>query len=290
MSMPDIWGIAAILAKLVLYVGFVGSSGQVAVMCMYSGLVAPISEMMKRQAIIFAWLALAATVIGFMLRGAALTGGADGMVDPEMLSLLWQTSVGEVLVYRLAGAVLILIGLSVQGFGRWVALAGGVLALWSFTQIGHLPQLERFGVQALLLLHLACVAFWVGIFSPLRTMARIPEHLTDAATLGHRFGQAATVIVPILIAAGLWMGWLLVGDLNALVFTSYGQVLLLKVLLVGLLLILAAANKLRFVPALRNQDAKAASHLARSIEVEAVIVLLVLAATAILTTVLTLPN
>ncbi len=290
MNMPDIWGVAAILAKLVLYIGFAGSTGLVAVKCLYSELVAPVSLAMKRQAMVLAWLALAATVFGFMLRGAALTGGVGGMIDQEILGLLWQTSVGDVLVYRLIGATLILVGLSVLRFGHWVALVGGTLALWSFTQIGHVPELESFGVQLLLLLHLLCVAFWVGIFSPLRSMALKPEHLTNATVLGHKFGQAAALAVPALIVAGLWMAWLLVGNLQGLLFTGYGRALLFKVFLVGLLLMLAAANKLRFVPAMQSGEAKAAQHLARSIEIEAIIVLVVLVTTATLTTVITIPN
>ncbi|NOD35683.1 MULTISPECIES: copper resistance D family protein [unclassified Ruegeria] len=288
--MPDIWGIASILAKLGLYIGFAGSTGLVIVSYLCSGFVAPISLGIKRQARALAWLALAATVVGFLLRGAALTGGVDGMVDPEMLGLLWQTSVGDAFVYRLIGAVLILVGLSVPRFGQWIALLGGTVALWSFAQIGHVPELESVGIQLLLLLHLLCVAFWVGIFSPLRSLALMPEHLTDAAGLGHRFGQAAALIVPTLIVAGLWMAWLLVGNLQGILFTDYGQALLFKVLLVGLLLILAAANKLRFVPSMQSGDAKAARHLARSIEVEAIVVLVVLATTATLTSVLTLPS
>lgn len=288
--MPDIWGIAAILAKLGLYIGFAGSTGLMIVSCLYSGFVAPINLVMKRQARALACLALAATVVVFMLRGAALTGGVDGMVDPEMLGLLWQTPVGDVLVYRLVGAALILVGLSIPRFGHWIVLVGGTLALWSFAQIGHVPELKSVGVQLLLLLHLLCVAFWVGIFSPLRNMALMPEHLTNAAELGHRFGQAATLVVPVLIVAGFWMAWLLVGNLQGLLLTGHGQALLFKVFLVALLMILAAANKLRFVPAMQGGEAKAAQRLARSIEVEAIIVLVVLATTTTLTSVLTLPS
>ncbi len=288
--MPDIWGIAAVLAKLGLYIGFAGSTGLMIVSCLYSSFVAPVHRVMKRQARALACFAFAATVVGFMLRGAALTGGVDGMVDPEMLGLLWQTPVGDVLVFRLVGAALILVGLSISRFGHWIELVGGTLAMWSFVQIGHVPELESVGVQLLLLLHLLCVAFWVGIFSPLRSMALMPEHLTNAAELGHRFGQAATLVVPTLIVAGLWMAWLLVGNLHGLLFTGYGQALLFKVFLVSLLLILAAANKLRFVPAMQSGDAMAAQRLARSIEVEAIVVLAVLATTATLTSVLTLPN
>ena len=109
-------------------------------------------------------------------------------------------------------------------------------------------------------------------------------------TLGHRFGVVASVTVPVLIILGGYMGYQLVGSFAALTGTSYGQALIIKVLLVGLLLGLAAANKLRFVPALRIGDPVAARHLSKSISVEWLIILAVLGTTAVLTTHLTLPT
>ena len=97
-------------------------------------------------------------------------------------------------------------------------------------------------------------------------------------------------MVPALILAGVLIAWMLLSDLRALATTGYGQALLIKLLFVGSVLTLAAANKLRFVPAMQAGDAKAARHLARSIEIETVVILVVMAATATLTTVLTLPN
>lgn len=288
--MPDIWGIAAICAKLMLYVGFAGSVGLVIIRTAFADLVSPVSDRIRARTVLFAAFALVAAILGFMLRGAALTGGADGMTDPEMLGLLWQTPVGDVLTYRVAGAVLIILGVFTPLAGQWIALAGGLIALWSFAQIGHVPELETTGVRLLLLLHLLGIAFWIGVLGPLRALSRRPEHIASAATLGHRFGQAASVIVPVLILAGLLMAWLLLGDLWALVTTGYGQTLLIKLVLVGAVLTLAAANKLRFVPAMQAGDDKAALHLARSIEIETSVILVVLAATATLTSVLTLPN
>ncbi|KPD10499.1 copper resistance D family protein [Phaeobacter sp. 11ANDIMAR09] len=288
--MPDIWEIAAILAKLMLYIGITGSTGLVIIRTAFPKSVRPLNNRIKMQAAFLAGLALVAAVIGFMLRGAALTGGADGMTDPEMLDLLWQTPVGGALTFRLAGAALIMAGLFVPRVGHWISLAGGVLAMWSFAQIGHVPGLEQYGVRVLLLLHLLGIAFWIGILGPLRALSRGPEHLESAAHLGHQFGQAASVIVPVLILAGLLMAWLLLGDLTALATTGYGQTLLAKLVLVGVVLTLAAANKLRFVPAVQAGDAQAGRRLARSIEIETAVILVVLAATATLTSVLTLPN
>ncbi len=288
--MPDIWGIGAILSKLMLYVGISGATGLLIIRAAFADLVSPLGDRMRSQIALLAGLALAGSFLGFMLRGAALTGGADGMTDPEMLGLLWQTSVGDVLVYRVVGTVLMIFGIFIPLVGQWIALAGGLIALWSFAQIGHVPELEITGVRLLLLLHLLGVAFWIGILGPLRTLSQRPEYLNNAAMLGHRFGQAASIIVPALILAGLLMAWMLLGDMRALMTTGYGQTLLIKLALVGVVLTLAAANKLRFVPAMQSGDDNAARHLARSIEIETVIILMVLAATATLTSVLTLPN
>jgi putative copper resistance protein D len=288
--MPDIWEIAAILTKLVLYIGVLGSVGLVIILAAFGDLVSPLSDRIRLKAALLAGGALASAVLTFMLRGAALTGGADGMTDPEMLGLLWQTAVGDALVYRIVGSILIILGLFIPRVGQWIALAGGLIALWSFAQIGHVPALEVTGVHLLLLLHLLGIAIWVGILGPLHALSRRPEYLASAATLGHRFGQAASVIVPALILAGGLMAWMLLGDLRALATTGYGQILLIKLLLVGSVLTLAAANKLRFVPAMQAGDDKAARHLARSIEIETVVILVAMAATATLTTVLALPN
>lgn len=288
--MPDIWEISAILTKLVLYIGVLGSVGLVIILAAFGDLVSPLSDRIRLKAALLAGGALASAVLTFMLRGAALTGGADGMTDPEMLGLLWQTAVGDALVYRIVGSILIILGLFIPRVGQWIALAGGLIALWSFAQIGHVPALEVTGVHLLLLLHLLGIAIWVGILGPLHALSRRPEYLASAATLGHRFGQAASVIVPALILAGGLMAWMLLGDLRALATTGYGQILLIKLLLVGSVLTLAAANKLRFVPAMQAGDDKAARHLARSIEIETVVILVAMAATATLTTVLALPN
>ena len=86
------------------------------------------------------------------------------------------------------------------------------------------------------------------------------------------------------------MGYRLVGSFTALIETGYGQALIIKVLLVGGLLALAAVNKLRFIPALRSGDPIAASHLSKSIYVEWLFILAVLGVTAVLTTNLTLPK
>jgi putative copper resistance protein D len=124
----------------------------------------------------------------------------------------------------------------------------------------------------------------------LKRLASSSSTYASAADVGHRFGVVASATVPVLIIVGGYMGYQLVGSFTALVGTSYGQAMIIKVLLVGLLLGLAAANKLRFIPALRTGDSAVANHLSKSISVEWIVILAVLGMTAVLTTNLTLPT
>lgn len=97
-------------------------------------------------------------------------------------------------------------------------------------------------------------------------------------------------MVPVLLVAGVGLGWMILGSATALLTTDYGLALLFKVALVASLLALAAMNKLRIVPALQAGKAQAAKQLQRSIHLEMVTVGLIFAVTAVLTTALALPN
>ena len=287
--MPDIWELVSALAKFLLYLGVLGSIGLVLVRIVFVREMRALHAATVRRATVLAALALLAAGIGFALKGAAMTGKLSGMTDPEMLGLLWQTPAGTAFAYRAAGLGLVLVGLVLLGFrlagiGLPLAAAGGLLALWSFSRIGHVSDAGALWLEFLLLLHLAGGAFWIGILSPLRALAGNAESLSLAAGLGHRFGRIAAVTVPLLIVAGIVMAWRLLGSVEALLETGYGLTLLAKIGAVACLLAAAAANKLRFVPAMRAGNRWAAAGLRRSIAVEWTAVCLVLLATTALTT------
>ena len=282
--MPDLFGLAAIVTKFVLYLGLITAAGTVMATLMFR------LERTRGLTAIFAVLGLFATILGFSLRGANLTGDLSGMTDPMMLSLLWTTPVGTVLALRIVGLNLLLVGLFLGRIGEWVSVLGGIIALFSFTQIGHISGSETALMDIALILHLLAVALWIGVLTPLYRLASSSITYASAANIGHRFGVVASVSVPVLIVVGGYMGYQLVGSFTALVETGYGQALIIKILLVGGLLALAAVNKLRFIPALRLGDPVAASHLSKSIYVEWLVILAILGVSAVLTTNLTLPK
>jgi putative copper resistance protein D len=288
--MPDYWGLASIIVKFGLYLGLFGASGMVIVLLVFSNQIQTIRSKIIKSIIGFAIMATLATLIGFSLRGAALTGDASGLTDPEMLGLLWQTSVGDVLASRLIGLGLIMAVLIKANMAPWLALLGVFLTLFSFTQIGHIPDIDAQWLRALLLLHLVGIAFWIGILLPLKWLCQNPDTHSAAAQMGHRFGTLATVIVPALVVAGGIMAYILLGNPLDILSSRYGQFMLGKIVMVAVLLGLAAMNKVRFIPALRAGDHAAGQHLSRVISSEWLLVVGILLATAIFTSVLSLPH
>lgn len=282
--MPDAWELASIAAKFLLYLGVVLGAGLSFVAIVFQRETDGIRHLIARQSIVFAVLALIASGILFALKGAAMTGDASGMVDIEILGVLWETPIRTELIIRVAGIGLILVGHLIAGFGVWIAGAGGMLTLWSFAWIGHVASYELFWLEMLLAIHLTCVAFWIGILSPLKTVAADREQLSRAADLGNRFGRIAMAAVPILVVSGVVMAWNLLGEVSALVDTDYGLTLLVKIIALGLLLMAAAVNKFRLVPNMRSGDPSAAVKLRRSINVEWLLASIIFLVTAVLTT------
>ena len=91
----------------------------------------------------------------------------------------------------------------------------------------------------------------------------------------------AGLSVGALIVTGLYSAWAHVTVIPALV-VPYGQVLVVKTALVGVLLVFGATNLLWLIPAIRA-NRKAASLLRRTVTAEAVVGVLVILAAAYLT-------
>ena len=282
----DIWSLASAIAKFTLYMSTFGLSGSI----LFKMVFKQGHKLLSQHHLIYLCLiALLATVLSFSLRSASLTGDMSGMIDAEILSLLWQTPVGDVLIYRSLGLVLICISLLLTTGQSLMSILGIGLLLGSFSQIGHALDLETPWITVLFFIHFACIAFWVGALVPLYKAANGALTLDETAIISERFGQIAMAAVPVLLIAGGIMSFLLVGNFENLFTSTYGQALLIKVALVSALLSLAAANKFRFVPRLKSGQSNATKQLAKSIKLEGALVIIIFAVTAILTSGLSLP-
>ena len=91
------------------------------------------------------------------------------------------------------------------------------------------------------------------------------------------------------LSAGLGYAYLLLGDVSLIFTTQYGNVLLIKIVLAGALLSLAALNKFKLVPSLEINPSQAVSRFQNSVQFEIALVIVILTASSLLTTSMTLP-
>jgi len=114
--------------------------------------------------------------------------------------------------------------------------------------------------------HLLAAGAWLGGLLPLGmvVVSCRMKQLSDDDTvfmLSH-FSSMAYVAVAALLASGSINSWFLVGSLSTLIGTGYGELLLLKLGLFGLMLCLAASNRFWLVPALAKSPISSQSELA----------------------------
>ncbi len=190
--------------------------------------------------------------------------------------MAFETPIGQAAAVRLAAAAVIT---ATAPRHRSAQLAAALVMIGSFLLEGHTAASEaRRLVAPLLFIHLAAVHWWLGALLPLIALTRRAEPATVIATT-EAFGTRAVWIVAGLLAVGVLLAALLTGGVLRL-DSAYQQRLLIKLGLVAALLSIAAFNKLRLTPLLRQDFALGAKRLRASIQLEVAVALAILAASA----------
>ena len=221
--------------------------------------------------------------VGVLLATAArMAGSAAAAIHP---SLVWQvlreTAFGEVWVWHLAscaGLVVVCGGRPGQ-HPRLVAVLALLVAA-SLAWTGHAAMgtgTAGFAREANQTLHILAGGLWVGGLVPLAWLLRQARQskskqlpwIEVARDVLPRFSRMGYAAVGLILATGCANTALLVGRPQGLVATLYGRVLLLKIALFAAMVMLAAVNRYRLMPRLRQArgDAAAAT-LARSVVCE----------------------
>ena len=203
--------------------------------------------------------------------------------DPMMLQLAWESPLGESLLLRGIGLLLLFFIIRPNKSTLSIATIGsGLVALSSAFQ-GHTLSEPRWLLVALITVHLLGLIFWIGGFVPLMWLAKRKDAVTGAAA--RQFGKISIWNVPLLALAGALLLWLLTeGNWNVL-WTAYGQLFALKLLGFLGLLGLAALNKLFLTPALLRGEVRAFMLLRLSVILEMSVAVIIFLLTATLTTV-----
>lgn len=217
------------------------------------------------------------------LQGARMADGYDGLFDPALQRLAWGGG-GRAALLQIFGLAMIACGLARAGrAAAGAASSGALIAACAFALTGHTgDHAQRALLAPMLCVHLLLVSFWFGALLPLAICSR-HETRSDAVALLRGFSGVAGWLVPGIGVAGLTMALILVPAPSGW-RAAYGLLLLTKLGAFGLLLLPAAWNRWRAVPAMAVSDARAVPMaLRRSITIEYLLMIAVLATTAVMT-------
>ncbi len=289
-----IWNTVIVLSKIVFYVGFACIAGYTFFRQIFdhneshsnSG---KANLKWIRASIIVALIANA--IWFFASTGAMAEEGIQGAFDPDILDIMWDSSIGDGTLLRGLGLVLAIFAITSHIKFKSVALSTSIkqsilgLSLivlsYTFSLFGHVSELGVFE-KVLLMLHVLVMAWWFGALFPLKQACHEQDY-EQLYSVMDKFGRQASIAVCLLLIAGLWLAFQLVGNVEELFSSSYGQTLLLKLALVTSILGIAAKHKLKLVPQLKNNDGREA--LSKSISIEMVVAFAILSVTAGLTSV-----
>ncbi len=279
----DIWLVIAVFVKAMTYAGGLVAAGGVLFAAIFKEAPTSHGPALRRLILTSVVAAAVATVFQVNIKAAMLAGDASGLADWFLIQMILGSPEGLSVVVRLSGLLLTLAIFTTNSRSVWIALVGAVLIWVSFGLVGHTPE-RGVIVSAILIVHLAAISYWIGALYPLLQLTACG----DANLVSHilkKFGDLAALIVATLIIAGATLAWTLIGSFAAVFETGYGRTLLLKIVLVAALLLLAALNKWRLVPAFAHEVSGAPIALKRSIVAECVVAAAILLTTAALTTV-----
>lgn len=292
------WDWLSTVSKGLMYLTLLSSAGGLFVAFYY-----PQLWLWRRYLMPAALIGLVSVCVYFLAQiGQVNQAGLAGMLDLQMGQILATTVLGDGMRWRISGFMLLLLsGLSMllaDSSTRFAQLAtpglvlglAGVLALAiSLAVLGHVNTLS-ITARLAMVLHFLAVSIWAGALLPLLVACRTLDINSPAQTQSlyrvlKQFSSAGWVFLSVMLLSGIVMLIYLLDGLDELVSSLYGRLLLLKIGLVLAMMLLGAFNK--FV-LLSRWDSSGplliTGKLQRVIIAEVALVLLVVAVTSVMTT------
>jgi putative copper resistance protein D len=289
-----LWGYANITTKWLIYIGIVAAIGGPFIAALINSSVN--KKLIINYIVISSVLGFAAVIINFFIQvGSFSDTGLSGVFDTGLISFLWQSTVGDSVLWRLLaftvlGFALLLSDFNVKygtfSFRHATSTFLYMMAIfsfaYSFTFIGH-SAVTGSAAKWFLAVHIITVSWWIGALYPLWLSCNLlqPPALYKLMCL---FGQIAVFMVGILIACGIGLLYLFLENPLALLTTTYGLAMLLKLIFIVSLLSIAAYHKFSLVQEI--QQPTGIKKLQKSINNEMLIAAMILAVTAVLSSIL----
>ena len=260
---------------------------------------ASVAAFVQRVAFYASFAALLSAIGWLGCEAVLMSGDANGYRQgATLLTVLNDTEFGGIWRWRLLLLLLLATYLAWRLLAHrrpliWPVLVSGAYLVGSLAGVGHGAMGIGFAVWAHLgnqAIHLLAAAIWVGgllsLFHAIRFIrdARLGVELQRCAL--ERFSLVGFIAVLLIVASGLLNSWFLVGSLNALLHSTYGQVLLVKVACFLFMVALALLNRLFLMPRLAGagDGEEPLRLLLRSVAVEQVFAILVVAIVSLLGT------
>jgi putative copper resistance protein D len=272
-------GITVIIRAL-YYIATIGAAGLGLFAIGFGHRLEPNEAAKLRQSLLATIAAgLLLSVVALTLRVLVLTAGAS-VFNADVLAAVMRSRIGDAFWLRVAGLALLAAVATTWRIGPAITAIGALLVVASYAAMGHsMLFAPRQEIAALVVVHLAVVAFWVGSLPPLLWVAQRRDG-TSAARLIQDWSKAAIWAVSAMIASGMLLSWYLTLRMDRIFDAWHGWALAWKVLAVLAALGLALWNRQRHTPALARGDAGAGARLAASIRLEMLLVALAFYAAA----------
>lgn len=227
------------------------------------------------------WLGLVLVPVAIGLQGLDLLGlPLPSVTTSAVWSAGLASSYGDTqLLFALAFLLAVLTPLAPgrpQKLLLAVAAIAGVLAP---TFSGHASNAApSWLTRPAVFIHLGSLLFWLGALLPLALLLRERSPASEQAL--RRFSRAIPYGIAGLVLSGTALSIIQLGPIGPLWWSNYGLLLAAKLALVALLLAIALFNRLRLTARVTSGDITASTQLRRSIAVELLLVVAILAVVA----------
>ena len=232
---------------------------------------------------LWAGAGLALVALGVRLLGLNLeiVGDQTRLLDFSMFEWVWPGVRDQVFSLLLGIIILASAGLLRLPF---LAFIGALCLAHGFGLAGHARSEGMPGLLWVLVsTHVLIAGFWFIAPATLWPRQGLNRNVTTSRM--HVFSRTATYAVPLMIIAGIWLAFIIADGLTGLFGTSYGRLIVLKLLVVIIALAAGAYNKIYLTRNIRSGAPKALTALRRSLSIEFVLFLTALLLIAAATTV-----
>jgi copper resistance protein D len=205
------------------------------------------------------------SITGFLLRAMDMSDRPISTIFSVLPVIILQTHYGHLWVARPVALVALWIGweigrrsLDSRVIPVFMLSAGAVIAI-TRSSSGHAADWGDLALPVLMdWLHLLSVSVWGGGLMALSIVALpkiigLHEQQRELiAYIARRFSRLAGISLCAIVITATYNAWIQVGSFRGLWQTSYGRIIIVKILLLLMLIILGASNRYIRIPLLHN--------------------------------------